>query len=255
MMKINKFQIFLEAIQALTSEQQQSAIIEEFFDDILTVFTVCMEFVKIFSCMINYDAKTIIGKARRKAEVLAEKLGASNSLLTAEHSARNTIAGNISVNKLCDRRHGDLSSDSKNCTKSISDSSCKSDSSMRSLKTFDSSTSIHLHRKDDHRRDRDSNIDVVGMAINSSSSNNTQAPGLNSSTNINAHTNISAILSPSSTMSEENILHLLELSLSVALLYCDIALSITYTNLREKQSGGDGARAKTVEDKKISRQD
>ena len=124
-MKINKFQIFLEAIQALTSEQQQSAIIEEFFDDILTVFTVCMEFVKIFSCMINYDAKTIIGKARRKAEVLAEKLGASNSLLTAEHSARNTIAGNISVNKLCDRRHGDLSSDSKNCTKSISDSSCQ----------------------------------------------------------------------------------------------------------------------------------
>ena len=72
-MKINKFQIFLEAIQALTSEQQQSAIIEEFFDDILTVFTVCMEFVKIFSCMINQDATIITGKSTRNAEAWRDR--------------------------------------------------------------------------------------------------------------------------------------------------------------------------------------
>ena len=261
MIKIGKFQIFLEAIQAMNSEQQQSAIIEEFFDDILTVFTVCMEFVKIFSCMINQDATIITGKSTRNAEAWREKIVKEGSFLTSEHSARNTIVGNIPFNRLCDKRDGDLLSNSRNETNSMSASnSSSSDRNMRSLKTCASSISTQLNRKDDQKGDRDSNIDVVGIADNNKNSNinsnssNIQITGLNSITNIRAHVH-TTILSPSSAISKDNILELLELSLSIAILFCNISLSVTYNTLREKQSGGDGLRAKAVEDKKICRQD
>ena len=266
MIKIGKFQIFLEAIQAMNSEQQQPAIIEEFFDDILTVFTVCMEFVKIFSCMINQDATIITGKLTRNAEVFSEKLVKEDSFLTAEHSARNTIVGNIPPNRLCDKRDGDLLSNSRNEIKSMSASSSSSDKNMKSFKTCASSISTQLNRKDDQKGDRDSNIDIVGITDNNRNSNSNSSniqTGLNSTVNIRDHvhtTNIrahvhSTILSPSSAISKNNILELLELSLSIAILFCNISLSVTYNNLREKQSGGDGLRAKAVEDKKICRQD
>ena len=47
--KLRAFQLFIEALLHLTREQQCELVIEEFYDDILTVLTFCIEFIKKFT--------------------------------------------------------------------------------------------------------------------------------------------------------------------------------------------------------------
>lgn len=63
--KFKGFQLFLEALLGLSAEQQQEIIVEEFFEDTILVFTTCIEFTKVFSCLAYGDA---IKDKRRKAK-------------------------------------------------------------------------------------------------------------------------------------------------------------------------------------------
>jgi hypothetical protein len=54
--KFKGFQLFLEALLGLNAEQQQEIIVEEFYEDTIIVFTTCIEFTKVFSCLAYGDA-------------------------------------------------------------------------------------------------------------------------------------------------------------------------------------------------------
>lgn len=54
--KFKGFQLFLEALLGLNAEQQQEIIVEEFYEDTILVFTTCIEFTKVFSCLAYGDA-------------------------------------------------------------------------------------------------------------------------------------------------------------------------------------------------------
>jgi hypothetical protein len=47
--KIRPFQLFLDSLLLLNLDQQQEVLIEELFEDVCNVFTVCIEFSKCFS--------------------------------------------------------------------------------------------------------------------------------------------------------------------------------------------------------------
>jgi hypothetical protein len=61
--KFKGFQLFLEALLGLNAEQQQEIIVEEFYEDTVLVFTTCIEFTKVFSCLAYGD--TVKNKSRK----------------------------------------------------------------------------------------------------------------------------------------------------------------------------------------------
>ena len=64
--KLKAFQLFIEALLHLTSEQQCELIIEEFYEDLLTVFTTCVEFTKKFTKLGLVDQDENKEKNNRK---------------------------------------------------------------------------------------------------------------------------------------------------------------------------------------------
>lgn len=103
--KFSRFQLFLEALLGLTAEQQQEIIIEEFFEDILSVFTTCIEFTKIFSCIAYGDfGKNQSRKTKRNSlkavdvEVIGAISGADvgNDAVVNDGSSSGNVTATIS---------------------------------------------------------------------------------------------------------------------------------------------------------------
>ena len=185
LIKINKYQLFLDAFLALNAEQMQSAITEEFFDDILTVFTVCMEFVKIFSCMIRSNfAKALDEKSIEERKVFQNKLEKDCSILPGrEYSTGNVIAGKF----LSGNINNGIEDESQNSNSKVdigsSDSRSSNNSDMRYMASRDVNTSMQCHGKamphGNHNSDMiiDSNIKSdtsIDMNTNRNTNRNTE---------------------------------------------------------------------------------
>lgn len=72
--KFKAFQLFIESFLHLTPDQQCELIIEEFYEDIITVLTTCTEFTKKFTQLRVVERDEIDGKNYRKDLVVSNSV-------------------------------------------------------------------------------------------------------------------------------------------------------------------------------------
>ena len=260
--KLNKFQAFLEAVLLLPAEQQQEAIREEFSDDILIVFTLCVEFLKSFSCLafndvlenIPQNIQNNLNVPKKSRNIRNVASGRKAEILTnipqGDVPAGNvpgSVSGNVPQNVPENVSEGNVSSsnDNSNSSSSLINDSFSNLSSTSTDSTTHPSNVVSTNGTDTAVSTTAIGANTIVSTHGTNSTNSTNTISMNStyaaagvttnSANSTHGTHGTHASTESNRETRELIADLLQSSLSVSVLFCDV-----YFAGNSSSSGGGG---------------